>query len=90
MNQDIRKKEKKTTPVPRKKEVHKGYNEKNPTQPQGAFLPDNVDEKSTSIDNKAYKTDAEAKKWLVLLGYNPNPSTSALPNLKPLPIALHG
>lgn len=61
MNPDIRKKEKKPTPIPKKKEVHKGYNEKNLTQPQGAFLPDNIDEKLTGIDNKAYKTDAEAK-----------------------------
>jgi hypothetical protein len=30
------------TPVP-EKNTHKGYNEKNPTQPQGAFKPDSVE-----------------------------------------------
>ena len=61
MNPDIIKKVKKPTPIAEKKELHKGYNEKNPTETQGAFLPDNISEKPKKIDNKAYKTDAEAK-----------------------------
>ncbi len=63
MNPAIIKKPKEETPIYNVTELHKGYNEKNPTQQQGAFVPDAANQKAPKvIDNKAYKTSAEAKK----------------------------
>lgn len=33
---------------PERTELHKGYNEKNPTEPEGAFKPDNKTGKKTA------------------------------------------
>ena len=63
MNPTIIKKQKTETPAVIKKELHSGYNEKNITQPQGAFVPDAATQKASKIiDNKAYKTEKEASK----------------------------
>jgi hypothetical protein len=54
----MKKEEKKTEPVkkettavktgaPEKEDLHKGYNEKNPAQPQGAFTPDSKKRKQS-------------------------------------------
>ncbi len=62
MNPSIRKKAVKDTTHNGKKELQKGYNEKNTSEPQGAFSPDSLKNKTDvkGIDNKAYKTDKEA------------------------------
>lgn len=63
MNPNIIKKPKEETPIIKTNELHKGYNERNPSQTQGAFTPDAADQKATEvIDNKAYKTEMEANK----------------------------
>lgn len=63
MNPSIIKKPKKETLILKRKELHRGYNEKNPLETQGAFAPDAASQKAPAvIDNKAYKTEGEANK----------------------------
>ena len=63
MNPNIRKNAKKKSPILKDTAVHKGYNEHNPTQTQGAFKPDTAEQApKKDIDNKDYKTDAEVQK----------------------------
>ncbi|MBC7650880.1 MAG: hypothetical protein H7101_03940 [Deinococcales bacterium] len=62
MNPAIRKNAKKKSPIVKDTTVHSGYNEKNPTQPQGAFKPDTAEHApKKDIINKAYKTEAEVQ-----------------------------
>ena len=63
MNPAIRKNAKKKSLITKDTTVHSGYNEKNPTQTQGAFKPDTAEQApKKDIDNKDYKTDAEVQK----------------------------
>ena len=63
MNPTIRKNAKKKSRIVKNTTVHKGYNENNPTQTQGAFKPDTAEQTpKNDITKKDYKTDAEVQK----------------------------
>lgn len=62
MKPSIRKNAKNKNIVVKDTTVHNGYNEKNPTQTQGAFKPDTAEQPlKKDINNKAYKTKAEVQ-----------------------------